>query len=65
MIILYERYLRRLLTGYCQYYHHWRTHRALVIDCPVPWLVQRPEVGSIREVPELGGLHHHDERRVA
>jgi len=34
-------------------------------DCPVPRPVQRPEVGSIREVPEVGGLHHHDERRVA
>jgi len=22
-------------------------------------------MGSIREVPAVGGLHHHDERRVA
>jgi putative transposase len=65
VIVLHERHLRRLLTGYFQYYHHWRTHQALEMDCPVPRLVQRPEVGSIREVPEVAGLHHHYERRAA
>jgi putative transposase len=65
VIVLHERHLRRLLTGYFQYYHRWRTHRALDMDCPRPRPVQRPEVGSIREVPELGGLHHHYERRAA
>jgi putative transposase len=65
VIVLHERHLRRLLTGYFQYYHHWRTHRALAMDCPVPRPVQQPEVGSIREVPEVGGLHHHYERWVA
>jgi putative transposase len=65
VIVLHERHKRRLLTGYLQYYHHWRTHRALDMDCPLPRPVQRPEVGSIREVAEVGGLHHHDERRAA
>jgi putative transposase len=65
VIVLHERHLRRLLTEYFHYYHHWRTHRALDMDCPVPRPVQRPEVGSIREVPEVGGLHHHYERRAA
>jgi putative transposase len=65
VIVLHERHLRRLLDGYFQYYHHWRTHRALDRDCPVPRLVQRPEVGPIREVPEVDGLHHHYERRAA
>jgi hypothetical protein len=65
VIILHERYLRRLLTGYFRYDHHWRTHRALDMDGPVPRPVQRPEVGRIREVPDVGGLHHHDERRAA
>jgi putative transposase len=65
VIVLHEQHLRRLLTGYFQYYHHWRTHRALDMDCPVPRPVQRPGVGSIREVPEVGGLHHHYERRAA
>ena len=62
VIVLHERHLRRLLTEYFQYYHHWRTHRALDMDCPVSRLVQRPELGPIREVPEVGGLHHHYER---
>lgn len=65
VIVLHERHLRRLLIEYFHYYHHWRTHRALDMDCPVPRPVQRPEVGSISEVPEVGGLHHHYERRAA
>jgi len=65
VIVLHERHLRRLLTDYFRYYHYWRTHRALDMDCPRPRPVQRPEVGSIREVPEVGGLHHHYERRAA
>jgi putative transposase len=65
VIVLHERHLRRLLTGYFQYYHHWRTHRALDMDCPLSRLVQRPEVGPIWEVPEVDGLHHHYERRAA
>jgi putative transposase len=65
VIILHERHLRWLLTGYFQYYHHWRTHRALEMDCPVPRPVQRPERGLIREVPDVRGLHHHYERRAA
>ena len=65
VVVLHERHLRRLLTRYCQYYHHWRTHRALAMDSPVPRPVQWPEVGPIKEVPEVGGLHHHYERRAA
>jgi transposase InsO family protein len=65
VIVLHEGHLRRLLTEYFRYYHHWRTHRALEMDCPRPRPVQRPGHGSIREVPEVGGLHHHYERRAA
>jgi putative transposase len=65
VMVLHERHLRRLLTEYVQYYHHWRTHRTLEMDCPVPRSVQRPEHGPIWEVPEVGGLHHHYERRAA
>jgi putative transposase len=36
LIVLHERHLRRLLTGYLQYYPYWRTRRALDMDCPVP-----------------------------
>jgi transposase InsO family protein len=65
VIVLHERHLRRLLTSYFQYYHHWRTHRALDMDCPLQRPVQLPEAGLAREVPEVGGLHHHYERRAA
>jgi putative transposase len=61
----HERHLRRLLTRYFSYYHAWLTHRALDMDAPVPRLMQPPELGPIQEVPEVGGLHHHDERRAA
>src|SRR5262245_45640894 len=59
VIVLHERHLKRLLIAYFEYYHHWRTHRALDMDGPVPRPVQRPELGLIREVPEVGGLHYH------
>jgi putative transposase len=65
VIVLHERHLRRLLTGYLHYHHHWRTHRALDMDCPLQRPVQRLEAGPIREVPEVGGLHHYYERRAA
>jgi transposase InsO family protein len=65
VIVLHERHLRRLLTDYFCYYHHWRTHQGLEMDCPVPQPVQRPELGPIIEIPEVGGLHHHYERRAA
>jgi hypothetical protein len=32
---------------------------------PKPRPVQPPALGSVEEVPEVGGLHHHDERRAA
>jgi hypothetical protein len=31
----------------------------------LPRPIQRPGDGSIREIPEVGGLHHHYERRAA
>jgi putative transposase len=65
VVVLHERHLQRLLTEYFRYDHRWRTHRALGMDCPLPRPVQRPADGSIREVPEVGGLHHHYERRAA
>ena len=65
VVVVHERHLRWLLTEYFQHYYHWRTHRALDMDCPVPRTIQQPEVRLIKEVPEVGGLHHHDERRGA
>jgi transposase InsO family protein len=65
VIVLNERHLRRLLQSYFDYYHAYRTHRALEMDCPLPRPVQPPELGTGWEVPEVRGLHHRYERRAA
>ena len=65
VMVLHERHLRRLLTASFRYHQHWRTHQALDMDGPVPRPAQRPDVGLIHEVSDVGGLHHHDERRAA
>jgi putative transposase len=65
VIVLNERHLTRLLQSYLDYYHGYRTHRALDMDTPVPRPVQPPELGRVRAIPEGGGLHHHYERIAA
>jgi len=65
VMILNEQHLKRVLKSYFDYDHAYRTHRALDMDAPIPRPVQPPEVGPAWEVPEVGGLHHHYERRVA
>jgi transposase InsO family protein len=63
VIVRNERHLRRLLTSSVSYYHAWRIHRALDMDAPETRPVQLPACGPVQEVPEVGGLHHHDEQR--
>jgi len=63
--ILGEGHLRRLLTHYIHYYHHWRTHLSLAMECPDTRPVQPPEQGAVVAFPEVGGLHHHYERMAA
>ena len=65
VIVLHERHVQRLLTGYFAYYHHWRTHLSLAMDCPQSRLIQPAACGQVIEVPEAGGLHHHYERVTA
>jgi len=65
MIILNERHLERMLNAYFAYYHCWRTHLSLAMDCPEPRPVQPPDLGEVIAVPEVGGLHHHYERQAA
>lgn len=65
VIVLNENHLRRVMGSYFQYYHQWRTHLSLDMDCPVPRAVHGPEHGNVIEVPEVGGLHHHYERKAA
>jgi putative transposase len=65
VIVLHERHLQRLLTGYFAYYHHWRTHLSLAMDCPKSRPIQPPDCGQVIAVPAVGGLHHPYERVAA
>ncbi len=65
LIVFSEDHLRRLLAGYFRYYHRWRTHLSLDMDCPDTRPVQPRGRGQIIAVPEVGGLHHHYERVAA
>jgi putative transposase len=64
-IILDERHLRRVLSSYFQYYRTSRTHLSLHKDCPEHRPIHPPTAGNIIASPEVGGLHHRDERRAA
>jgi putative transposase len=65
VIVFSEDHLRRVLARYFVYYHRWRTHLSLAMDSPDRRPVQLPDQGAIVAVPEVGGLHHHYERRAA
>jgi putative transposase len=65
IIVLNDRHLRRVLTTYISFYHRFRTHLSLEMDCPHPRAVEPPEVGKAMALPEVGGLHHHYERQAA
>ncbi len=65
VLVLSEGHLRRVLAAYFQYYHRWRTHLSLAMDCPDARRVQPPERGAVVAFPEVGGLHHHYERLAA
>jgi putative transposase len=65
VIVLSERHLRRTLTAYFDYYHRWRTHPSLDMDCPDPRSVHPPDRGTVVQFPDVGGLHHHYERLAA
>ena len=65
VIVLNAQHLQRLLRSYVEYYHTWRTHRSLAMDAPDPRVMQPPEIGPMRKLPEVGGLHHHYERIAA
>jgi transposase InsO family protein len=65
VIVLNEQHLHRVLRSSIAYYHTWRVHRSLDMGAPEPRLAQRPEVGPVRKLPEVGGLPHHYERMAA
>jgi putative transposase len=65
VVILNAPHLQRLFTDYFASYHHFRTHLALAMDCPVPRFIEPPECGEVIAIAEVGGLHHHYERWAA
>jgi putative transposase len=64
VIILNERHLHRVIREYLDYYHRYRTHRALKRDCPVPRPVEEADRGKVIELSMVGGLHHRYTRRA-
>jgi putative transposase len=65
VVVFGEQHLRRVLTGYCAYYHGSRTHLSLAKDAPTPRRVQGVTEGDVIAFREVGGLHHRYERRAA
>jgi putative transposase len=65
IVVCNERSLRRTLSAYCAYCHSWRTHLSLGKDAPEARRVRPLSEGQIVEIAEVGGLHHHYERRAA
>jgi hypothetical protein len=55
VIVLSEAHLRRILRGYLAYYHDSRTHRALDRNAPNPRLIETPDRGQLRAIPQVGG----------
>jgi putative transposase len=55
----------RMLASYFDYYHRWCTPQSLMMDSPDSRPVQPPSRGRVVQFPEVGGLHHHYERRAA
>jgi hypothetical protein len=58
VLVLSERHLRRILARYFSYYHAARTHLALQKDAPDGRPIERPEMGMVVQIPEVGCLHH-------
>jgi transposase InsO family protein len=65
VLVLSERHLRRILTRYFAYYIHTRTHLSLDKDAPDGRPIERPEIGKVVPIREVGGLHHRYVRRAA
>jgi len=57
-IVLNEGHLKRILTGYLEYYHQDRTHLGLGKETPSGRSVlDKPENAKVIAFPRLGGLH--------
>ena len=65
LIIWAECYLRRIVRNFLAYYHGYRTHLSLNKDAPAGCVQESAELGMIRALPVVGGLHHRYTRRAA
>jgi putative transposase len=65
VIVWNERELCRQLRRYVAYYSQWRPHLSLDKDAPLSRPRHPSSAGRIVQIPEVGGLHHHYERRAA
>src|SRR5215472_15869749 len=58
IVVFSESSLRRTLKSYFDYYLGSRTQLSLDKDSPEPRVVQPCELGTVVEMPQVGGLHH-------
>ena len=65
VIVFSDGHLRRILKNYFRYYHESRTHLSLDKDAPESRGIQSNKSERIVQIPQVGGLHHRYERRVA
>ena len=65
LIVWDESHLRRILRNYSAYYHGCRTHLSLNKDAPEGRMLESAEIGKIRALPVVSGLHHRYTRRAA
>jgi putative transposase len=65
VIVVNASHARRTLTSYLHYYHRWRTHLSLAMDCLDSRPVQPADLGAVVEFQDVGGLHRHYERMAA
>ena len=65
VLVFHEASLPHILRSYLDCYHRSRTHLSLGKDSPEPRSVQPEPMGRVVALPQVGGLHHRYERRVA
>ncbi len=65
VIVVNETGLSRVLSRYLAYYHDSRTHLSRTKDSPEPRPIAPPTIGPVVAIPQVGGLHHRDDRRAA
>jgi putative transposase len=65
VIVVNEWHARRILRTDVDDSHHWRTQLSLEMAAPASRSAQPPELGSVRQLPAVGGLRHHYARQAA